>query len=128
MSAQKKRETRKTPSSKASVRRKPSLLGRLFCNKMIGILLAAVIVCSAFTVYVGAYARLTQEGYRKAELLSQLKELRVENERLEVSLDGLRQPDKVAAFAIQNEMCIGSRMVYLEQDEQPSLAKNSQDQ
>ncbi|MBP6964267.1 MAG: hypothetical protein KBC96_07670 [Armatimonadetes bacterium] len=127
MSAQKKRETRKTSSSRASGKGKPGLLGRFFCNKMVRVLLVASVICFGATMYVGAYARFTRDGYRKAELLAQLRDLNVENERLEVGLTGLRQPERVAAFAVQNGMSVGDRMVYLEQDVQPSLAQNAQE-
>jgi hypothetical protein len=94
---------------------------------MAGSLLLAVVVCLVLTVYVGAYARVTEEGYRKSELLTRLGELRHENEKLAVTLDSLRQPSKVAGFAQENGMCIGDKMVYLKRVGESHLAQNTEE-
>ncbi len=127
MLAQRKHEVRQHTVTRAPRRRKRSLILRLFSNKTLGILLLASAICSVLIVYVGAYARVTEEGYRKAELLSKLKELRVENEKLSVTVDRLRQPDRVAVFARENGMSVGNKMVYLKPEVESHLAQNAQD-
>lgn len=99
----------------------------MLSNNMVGILLLASMVCFVLTVYVGAYARVTEDGYHKAELLTQLKELQVENEKLSVSLDNLRQPGRVAVFAQESGMRVGDKMVYLKPQTDSHLAQNAQD-
>lgn len=125
--AQKKLEVRQHSAKKSAGRKKKSLILRMFSNKMVGILLLASVICFVLTVYVGAYARVIEEGYHKGELLSQLRDLRIENEKLEVNLDNLRQPSRVAQFAQENGMLIGEKMVYLEAQVTPHLAQNAQD-
>ncbi len=127
MLAQKKLEVRQHSAKKAAERKKKSLILRIFANKMVGILLLASIICFVLTVYVGAYARVTEEGYHKGELLSQLRDLRIENEKLEVNLDNLRQPARVAQFAQENGMLAGEKMVYLDTQVESHLAQNAQD-
>jgi len=100
------------------------VLRKLLCNRMICILLLASVVCAVLTVYAGAYARVTEEGYRKGELLSHLRDLKVQNEELRVTLDALRQPDQVAEFALANGMHPGDRMAYLKPADEPRLARN----
>ena len=127
MLAQKKQAVRQYSGNRGSKRRKKNILLRMLANRMVGILLLASVVCFVLTVYVGAYARVTEEGYHKAELLAQLKELRVENEKLSVSVDNLRQPGRVAAFAQENGMLVGDKMVYLKPQTDSHLAQNAQD-
>lgn len=127
MIAQKKLEVRQHSAKKAAGRKKKGLLLKVFSNKMACILLLASVVCFVLTVYVGAYARVTEEGYRKGELLANLKDLRIENEKLEVTLDNLRQPGRVAIFAQENGMLVGGKMVYLKPQVEPHLAQNAQD-
>jgi hypothetical protein len=56
-----------------------------------------------------------------------LRDLRIENEKLEVTLDSRRQPSGVAVFAQENGMVVGSKMVYLKPAVAPHLAQNAQD-
>lgn len=125
MLALKKQDVKQYTASKTTKRRKVHLLRKLFANQMVGILLLAAVVCLLMTVYVGAYARVTEEGYRKSELVSRLDELQHENEKLAVTLDNLRQPGRVAAFAAENGMHVGDKMVYLKPEGEPHLAQNT---
>ena len=105
-------------------RRRRSLLRMLVRSRMACVLLLAVAISFVLSVYVGAYARATENGYHKSELLGRLRAVTVENESLRLKLDGLRKPDDIEAFAVANGMAQGSKMAYLESTHQPRVARN----
>ena len=76
--------------------------------------------------YASAYARVTQKGYHKADLMTQLRYVRLENESLRLRLEKLRQPDNIAAFAIANGMAQGKTLAYLRLTDRPTLAQNAE--
>ena len=105
-------------------RKRKNLLRALFHNQMACILLLAVAVLFLLIPYASAYARVTEKGYQKTNLMSSLRELRLENESLRVSLEELRQPDRIAAFAAENGMEQGTTLAYLRPTSRPNLAKS----
>lgn len=105
-------------------RRRTNLLHALLHNRMACVLILALAVTSMLSVYVGAYARATEMGYHRAELLSRLKTFRLENESLRLKLETMRQPDSIAEFAIANGMEQGENMAYLKLTDQPRVAQN----
>ena len=105
-------------------RRRVGLLRKLFRNRMLCVLLLALSALFVCSFYVGAYAKATETGYQRGELLSQLKTLRLENEQLRLKLEELRQPERIALFAVANGMEQGTRMTYVRAIEQPNIARN----
>lgn len=101
-----------------------NLLRVLLCNRMVCVLLLALVVSSVLSVYVGAYATATETGYRRSDLVSQLKSLRLENEMLRLKLEQARQPSRIAEFALASGMEQSKDMVYLRTNEQPKIAQN----
>jgi hypothetical protein len=88
------------------------------------ILLLGMTLCFVSVVYVSAYARVAEKGMHRARLVSQLKAVRAENERLRLQRDELRQPDGIAAFAFSGGMKQNAKMAYLKPTEHQSVAQN----
>jgi len=105
-------------------RRRRSLLRVLARSRMACVLLLAVAVSFVLSVYVSAYARATENGYHKSELLTRLRAVTVGNESLRLKLDSLRKPDDIEVFAVANGMAQGSKMAYLKSTHQPRVAQN----
>jgi cell division protein FtsL len=84
----------------------------------------AVSVLFVLSVYVSAYARATETGYKRSDLVSQLKDVRQENEMLRLKLEQLRQPDQIGAYAQSKGMEQSVNMVYLKPAVQPNIARN----
>jgi cell division protein FtsL len=91
------------------------------------VLLLAFTVLLVLGIYVSAYAKLTEIGYQKTQLLSDLRALKVENDALRMKLDELRQPDRIAMFAGENGMEQSAEMAYITPPAQVHLAENSED-
>jgi cell division protein FtsL len=122
--AQRRYEVVRPVSARPRKRRRVGFLRALIRNRMACVLLLALAASFILSVYVGAYARATETGYHRGELLAQLKSLRLENERFRLQLEELRQPDRIAEFALASGMEQGRAMVYLRPVEQPSIARN----
>jgi len=80
---------------------------------MASILVLAAAVCFLLTVYVSAYARVAEEGYRKSDLLSYLRALKIENQELRVQRDVLRRPDRITELAAAAGMVPSQQMAYV---------------
>lgn len=107
-------------------RKKENLLRALIHNQMVCVLLLAVGVLLLLIPYASAYARVTQKGYHKADLLSQIRSVRLENESLRLGMEELRQPSRIAAFALENGMVQGKALAYIRPAERPNLAQNTE--
>jgi len=105
-------------------RRRKSLLRMLVRSRMACVLLLAVAVSFVLSVYVGAYARATENGYHKSDLLGCLRAVSIENESLRLNLDAIRKPDDIEGFALANGMVQGSKMAYLKSIREPRVARN----
>lgn len=110
--------------SRPRKRKHVNILRALMHNQMACILLLAVAVLLLLIPYASAYARVTQKGYHKADLLSHLRNVRLESESLRLDLEALRQPDRIAQFAVANGMEQSSKMAYLRPTGEPRLAQN----
>lgn len=97
----------------------------MISNRMVCVLALALAVSFLLTVYVSAYARATQTGYERGDLLHQLANLKQENQSLRFQKDGMRAPEVIAGFAAANGMVPGERMAYLKPVEQPNVARNN---
>ena len=125
MLAQRKYEVARPMVRRQRRRRRANLLRTLICNRMVCVLALALAVSFMLIVYVSAYARATQTGYERDDLLVQLKNLRQENQSLKFQKDGKRAPEVIADFAIASGMQPSERMAYLRPVEQPNVAQNT---
>lgn len=125
MLAQRKYEAARPIVRRQRRRRRVNLLRAMICNRMVCVLALALAVSFLLTVYVSAYARATQTGYERGDLLRQLASVRQENQSLRFQKDGMRAPDMIAGFAAASGMVPGERMAYLKPVEQPSVAQNN---
>ncbi|MHB1000959.1 MAG: hypothetical protein ACYC27_17085 [Armatimonadota bacterium] len=113
-------------TGRSKSKRRTGFFNALFRNQIACILLVAVVVCLVANVYISAYAGVVEKGYEKADLTSHLKALRLQNERMRIKLDGLRQPDKISTFADKSKMKQSEEMAYLSPNYQPSVAQNTE--
>lgn len=122
--AQRRYEVARPASARPRRRRRIGILRAFIRNRMACVLVLALTASLVFCIYVAAYARATETGYQGGELLGQLKSLRLDNERLRLKLEELRQPDSIAEFALASGMEQGKMMVYLRPIEQPNIARS----
>jgi len=115
------------PAIRANRRKRTGVLHRLFHSPMACVLLLAFTVLLVLGIYVSAYAKLTEIGYQKTQLLSDLRALKAENDALRMKLDEFRQPDRIAMFAGENGMEQSAEMAYITPPAQVHLAENSED-
>lgn len=126
MVAQSRRELMRPLARRRKRRTGTNLLRGLIRNQMACVLLLAVAVLLLLIPYASAYARVTQKGYHRAELLTRLRDMRLENESLRLRLEGLRQPERIAVFALANGMEHGESVAYLRPTNRPRLAQNTE--
>lgn len=107
-------------------RKRKSMFRLLIQNRMACVLLVAMVASFLLSVYVSAYAGVTQKGYQKGELLARLKDVQMEGAGLRFKLEGLRQPDHISAFALGKGMVQGEKMEYLRPHDQPRMAQNTE--
>jgi len=106
------------------VKRKSPLRG-LIRNNMICAIMCAAVVTLVLSVYVSAYAGAFVSGCDKSSMLAELKAVRTQNNAMQQTLDQLRQPERIEAFAAENGMeQAGSRIAYIKPVGQPSVAQN----
>lgn len=106
-------------------KRKRSLFSVVVKSQIARILIVAAAACIIAKVYVGAYAGNQEKGYQKSDLSIRLRQIRLENDRLRLELDRLRQPDAITQFAISNGMKQSDEMAYLDPPNQPNIAQNT---
>ena len=126
MLAQRRHEIARAAAFRPRRRRRANLVHALTHNRMACVLMLAAAVSFLLGVYVSAYARATESGYERTELLSYLRQVRLENESLRLQLEGLRQPDEIAAFALESSMEQGKKMAFLRPVKQPHVAQNTE--
>ena len=126
MLAQRKYEAARPIVRRQRKRRRANFLRALVCNRMACVLALALAVSFVLIVYVSAYARATQTGYERSDLLLQLKNIKQENQSLRFQKDGMRAPELIAGFAAANGMVPSERMAYLKPVEQPNVAQNTE--
>lgn len=124
MLAERKFEVARPILRKQKRHRRASILRTMICNRLVCVLALALAVSFLLVVYVSAYARATQTGYERVDLVLQLKNLRLETEALRLQKDGMRAPEIIAGFAATSGMEPGERMAYLKPVEQPNVARN----
>lgn len=93
-------------------------------HRMVSFLAVAVMVFLVASTYVGAYAMFMEKGYCKAALLSDLAQVKKENQKLRLGLDASRQPDRIEAFAVANGMKPSQETAYLAPTTHPHMAMN----
>lgn len=124
MYAQRIVEEVRPPVAKPRKRKKTSLFMAVIGNRMACVMVAAVVVCLAASIYLGACDSKMKMGYTRAELSSHLSNLRKDNQRLRIEVEKLRQQDRIEAFAVANGMQRPEQTAYLEPVETPSVAQN----
>lgn len=107
-------------------KRKTGLFSTLFSNPIICILLVAGVLCLVASVYISAYAGVQEKGYVKSDLNRKLKTIRLENDRMRLELDKLRQPEEITKFANTSKMKQNEEMAYLSPSIQPKVAQNTE--
>ncbi len=116
---------RRPRTARPAGRKKIGAFQKMLGNSMVCILVLAAAVCFMLTLYVGAYAKVTETGCRRGELQSRLRAVRSENEELRATLNALRQPDRVAEFGLAHGMQpAGDNMTYLKLADEPHVAQN----
>jgi len=98
----------------------------MISNRLVCVLALALAVSFLLTIYVSAYARATQTGYERGDLLRRLADIRQENQSLKFQKDGMCAPEVIAGFAAQSGMVPSERMAYLKPVEQPNVARNTE--
>lgn len=92
-------------------------------NRMICVVLAAGIMVLLLTMYIGAYAGVIEKGYSKDRLMTRLNDLKTENEELKLSLEELRQPDRIGGIVLNTGMKQAEEMTYLDINTPSRVAK-----
>lgn len=118
---------KETCSAVSQVRRKKrrSLIYAVVNSIVAFVCVVSVVICLVACVYVGVYAKATESGYRKSDLLAELRALRTENEELRLDLERRRRPAEIEAFATQNGMQQVSPVAYLGRPTgEPQIAQN----
>ncbi|MDO8683894.1 MAG: hypothetical protein Q7N50_10485 [Armatimonadota bacterium] len=93
------------PGSSGSrrVRRKKnvfkSVMQRVAGNQMGSVVVMMMIVLGVLLSYIGVYAKVTKNGYYRANVTSQLREAREENLRLRADIQTLSSPDRLRVIA-----------------------------
>ncbi len=126
MIAQKRQEVMRPVVVRPRARKakRPNLLRAMIQNRMVCVIMLALAVSVMLSVYVTAYAKATETGYHRGDLITKLKDLRLENETLRLKLEQVRQPDEIAKYALANNMEQGTRMVYLAPNVEQKVARN----
>lgn len=90
-------------SARTGSRRSKSLLRtglrRITTDQMGSALIFALVGLCALLVYVGMYAKATKNGYCRSQLATELREARVENQRLRADIQALSSPDRLSQIA-----------------------------
>ena len=73
--------------------------------------------------YVGMYAQVTNAGYQRAALLSELRNQRIENEALLVEYRNLTDPKRLQAAAESADMQLGTEISYISSPDPVAVAK-----
>jgi len=124
-----RRQAERTFPRKKKTNRQCWLLRFLLFDRVTVILASAAIICFGATVYIGAYARVTVKGYEKADMVSQLNNLKIENQELRIKLDTLRRPDRITQLALARHMRPATEMAFLKSpDNDLWVAENTQGQ
>jgi len=91
----------KTPSASRRPRQKTLTGKQLKTTAVVGLL-----VLSFLFAQVGLYAKVSKNGYERAELVARLRNLNSENQSLQAKLDYLRSPERLSAVARQEGMVV----------------------
>lgn len=124
MYAQRLQEVGGSVSRPQRRRQRPGPFAAVFNSPIVCLILLASVLCFGSIVYISAYARVYEKGCRKADLVKHLNALRLDNEQLRLDVEKLRQPDRIASFALAGGMKQSEEMAYLKPVEHPAVAQN----
>lgn len=125
MLAQRRYEEVRPTVRKYKRRKKISIVRSLLSNPMACVVIAAAVFCMLISTYVSVYAGYTEKGRSRAALLSNLNDVKKDNEKLKLSLEQLRQPERIEEFAVASGMKQCQQTAYLERMDRPRVAQNT---
>lgn len=105
-------------------RRRSGPVDVLLRNPMVFCIVIAIVLCSVVTVYVSAYAKVTEKGYLRAQLHNRLDKVNMENQKLVLELSKLRKAESISDAAAKLNMKQSDKMAYLSPLEHPAVAQN----
>lgn len=105
-------------------RQNVTMAGILLKHKMGSFLGLAAVTIAVSSTYVGAYSRFMEKGYCKQTLLTNLSQIKKENQKLRLNLEECRQADRIEAFAVANGMKPSQQTAYLGTTVHPHVALN----
>ncbi|MEN6370877.1 MAG: hypothetical protein ABFD64_02595 [Armatimonadota bacterium] len=86
-------------------------------RKKRGIILVRTVFCALAMVsllgYIGLYAQVTIYGYKRAELVKNMRQIEMENQVLRAEIQTLSSPEHLAEAASAAGMTPGSDAVYI---------------
>ncbi|MEN6521381.1 MAG: hypothetical protein ABFD46_09580 [Armatimonadota bacterium] len=86
-------------------------------RKRRGVILARTVFCILAMVsllgYIGLYAQVTIYGYKRAELVKNMRQVEMENQALKAEIQTLSSPERLAEVASATGMTPGSDVVYI---------------
>jgi len=86
---------------------------RISRNQMGSVVLSMLIALGILLGYVGMYAKVTKNGYCRSRLSVQVRETRVENQRLRADIQMLSSPDRLAQIAVRAGMQFSGEFDYV---------------
>jgi cell division protein FtsL len=95
--------TKRRPKRRAAKRKRSGVCRILLLAAAVALILG----------YVGIYAQVTHAGYRRAALLSELRQQRLENEALRVQFQNLTSPERLNAAAQAAGMLPSTEISYI---------------
>jgi len=113
MLAQRKFETTEFEIVRPKRRQRVTMTEILLKHRMGSFLGLTAVLIAVSSTYVGAYSRFMEKGYCKQALLTNLTQLKKENQKLRLTVEECRQADKIEAFASASGMKPSQQTAYL---------------
>ena len=92
-------------SSVSSVRRQPRRK-RISRRLLVKVIVFGLLLLASPFVHVGLYAKVSENGYQRTDMVAKLRNLKAENELLQARLEYLRSPERLSAEAQKQGMVI----------------------
>jgi len=85
-------------SSAPMARRRPNRK-RMGARQLAGAIIFGFCLLAFLFAQVGLYAKVSENGYARADLVAKVADLKAENALLQVKLEGLRSPENLSKIA-----------------------------
>ena len=92
-------------SSAPVARRRPNRK-RMSGQQLAGVIIFGFFLLAFLFAQVGLYAKVSESGYERADLVANVKELKAENALLQAKLERLRSPERLSAIAMCEGMVV----------------------